>query len=255
MASTAVSGSSAGFTPTLLTSRVTVPSRSASTQAARWSRPRWGRPGSSTQPEATSSYSGNVGRISVGGCRTISPGGWCAANCPGSTALSPTPGPSAMTRPTVPGAGSSGSSSLTRKTVLVCNMPGTLATRTARSRNLAHSTVLAGHRPETRNPLSKPSAWKGATSTDLSSGSLMVNLHRGAAGWLMVYHIVVSTQDPLSANEFRDDERVTRVLRTGLAIADTREGGVGRPRNNCWPMWCREHSDAVIGGGMPEGAT
>src|SRR5664279_3969382 len=131
------------------------------------------------------------------------------------TALSPTTGPSAITRPTVPGAGSSGSSSRTRKTVLVCSIPGTLATLTASNRKRAHSTVLAGHRPDTRNPLSSPSAWKGDTSTDRSSDSLMVNLHRGAAVVLMVNHTRVGTQVPLSANDSRDDARVTLLLRIG----------------------------------------
>ena len=54
MASAAVSALPCGSMPTLLTRWVTVPSTSASTQAARWSRPRCGRPGRNTQPEATS---------------------------------------------------------------------------------------------------------------------------------------------------------------------------------------------------------
>ena len=78
---------------------------------------------------------------------------------------SPTTVPSAITRPTVPGAGSSGSSSRTPKIVVVDSNPGSEATRTATISSCAHSFVESGHRPETTNPFKDPPEWKGATST------------------------------------------------------------------------------------------
>lgn len=75
MAKTAVSGSLIGSMPTRLTMDVTVPSASASTHAARCSNPRWGRPGSRTQPEAAPAHSGSDGVVSDGGCNIISAGG------------------------------------------------------------------------------------------------------------------------------------------------------------------------------------
>src|SRR6478735_1717456 len=56
-------------------------------------------------------------------------------------------------------------SSHTRNTVLVISRPGTAAIRTARTRNLVHSTVSVGQRPISRNPDSAPSDTIGATST------------------------------------------------------------------------------------------
>ncbi len=78
---------------------------------------------------------------------------------------SPTTVPSASTRPTVPGAGSSGSSSRAPKIVVVASNPGSDATRTATISSCAHSFVESGHLPETTNPFNAPPAWKGATST------------------------------------------------------------------------------------------
>ena len=75
MAKIAVSGWLIGSTPTRLTIDVTVPSASASTHAARCSRPRWGRPGSSTQPDAAPEHSGSDGMVSDGGCSIRSAGG------------------------------------------------------------------------------------------------------------------------------------------------------------------------------------
>src|SRR5581483_7479464 len=131
----AVSGWLIGSTPTRLTIDVTVPSASASTHAARCSRPRCG-----------------------------SPGGVWSAKCPGATADSPTTGPSASTSPTVPGSGSSGKSSRTPKIVVVESNPGSDATRTATMSSCAHSLVESGQRPETTNPFSEPCEWNGATS-------------------------------------------------------------------------------------------
>src|SRR6185312_6983243 len=62
----AVSGWLIGSTPTRLTIDVTVPSDSASTHAARCSSPRWGRPGSSTHPDAAPLHSGSDGTVSDG---------------------------------------------------------------------------------------------------------------------------------------------------------------------------------------------
>ena len=53
-----------------------------------------------------------------------------------------------MTSPTVPGAGSSGSSSRAPKIVVVESNPGSEATRTATISSCAHSLVESGHRPE-----------------------------------------------------------------------------------------------------------
>src|SRR5580658_9593281 len=103
IAKIAVSGWLIGSTPTRLTIDVIVPSASASTQAARCSSPRYGRPGSSTQPEAAPLHSGSDGVVSDGGCSINSAGGWWSAKYPGGTADSPTTGPSASTKPTVPG--------------------------------------------------------------------------------------------------------------------------------------------------------
>src|SRR5277367_6400832 len=77
---------------------------------------------------------------------------------------SPTTGPSAKTRPTVPGAGASGSSSRTPNTVVVASNPGSDATLTATINNCAHSLVESGQRPEITNPFRAPREWKGATS-------------------------------------------------------------------------------------------
>src|ERR1700761_19379 len=77
---------------------------------------------------------------------------------------SPTTGPSAKTRPTVPGAGASGSSSRTPNTVVVGSNPGSDATLTATINSCAHSLVESGHRPEITNPFRAPREWKGATS-------------------------------------------------------------------------------------------
>ena len=79
MARIAVSGWLIGSTPTRLTMPVTVPSASASTQAARCSNPRWGRPGSSTHPEAAPEHSGSEGVVSDGGC-SINNAGGCGAS-------------------------------------------------------------------------------------------------------------------------------------------------------------------------------
>ena len=92
---------------------------------------------------------------------------------PGSRAPSPSTGPAEVTSPTVPGWGSSGTSSTARKTVVVGSSPGTAASRTARARNCAHSRVEAGHRPLTTNPRRDPPPWKGAIST---RGSTSVHL-------------------------------------------------------------------------------
>ena len=160
----AVSGWLIGSTPTRLTIDVTVPSASASTQAARCSSPRYGNPGRSTHPDAAPLHSGNDGVVSDGGCNIISAGGWWSAKCPGAMADSPTTGPSATTKPTVPGSGDSGNSSRAPKTVVVESNPGNEATRTATIRSWAHSFVESGHRPEITNPFSEPREWKGATS-------------------------------------------------------------------------------------------
>jgi hypothetical protein len=80
MARTAVSTSSFGSIPARVTMLITVPDRSASTQPARCASPRYGSPGSRTQPEATSSTSGSDGLVSDGGCSTKSPGGWVVWN-------------------------------------------------------------------------------------------------------------------------------------------------------------------------------
>src|ERR1700754_4664905 len=156
IAKIAVSGWLMGSTPTRLTIDVTVPSASASTHAARCSRPRYGSPGSSTQPDAAPMHSGSEGMVSDGGCSMSSAGGWCPAKCPGGTADSPTTVPSATTSPTVPGTGSSGSSSRAPKIVVVESNPGSEATRTATISSCAHSLVESGQRPETTNPLRDP---------------------------------------------------------------------------------------------------
>src|SRR5581483_1501887 len=160
----AVSGWLIGSTPTRLTIDVTVPSASASTHAARCSRPRCGSPGNSTHPDATPAHSGSEGTVSDGGCSIISAGGVWSAKCPGATADSPTTGPSASTSPTVPGSGSSGKSSRTPKIVVVESNPGSDATRTATMSSCAHSLVESGQRPETTKPFSEPCEWNGATS-------------------------------------------------------------------------------------------
>src|SRR5258708_40169064 len=77
---------------------------------------------------------------------------------------SPTTGPSARNRPTVPGAGASGSSSRTPNTVVVSSNPGSDATLTATINNCAHSLVESGQRPEITKPFRAPREWKGATS-------------------------------------------------------------------------------------------
>ena len=144
---------------------VIVPSASASTQAARCSSPRWGRPGSSRQPEAAPVHSGSEGVVSDGGCSRIRAGGCLSAKWPGGIAVSPTTVPSARTSPTVPGCGRSGSSSRTPKIVVVESNPGSDATRTATISSCAHSLVEFGHRPETTNPFRQPLEWNGAIST------------------------------------------------------------------------------------------
>src|SRR6476619_578316 len=156
MARIAVSGWLIGSTPTRLTIDVTVPSASASTQAARCSRPRCGSPGSSTQPDAAPVHSGSDGMVSDAGCGISSAGGRCSAKWPGGTADSPTTVPSATTSPTVPGTGSSGNSSWAPKIVVVESNPGSDATRTATISSCAHSLVESGQRPETTNPLRDP---------------------------------------------------------------------------------------------------
>src|ERR1700756_2670893 len=160
----ALSGWLIGSTPTRLTIEVTVPSPSAATQAARCSSPRCGNPGSSTHPDAAPAHSGSDGTVSDGGCSIIRAGGVWSAKYPGASAVSPTTGPSASTRPTVPGSGSSGRSSRTPKIVVVGSNPGSDATLTAMMSSCAHSFVESGHRPETTKPLSEPCEWKGATS-------------------------------------------------------------------------------------------
>src|ERR1700757_2793479 len=160
----AVSGWLIGSTPTRLTIEVTVPSASASTHAARCSSPRCGNPGSSTHPDAAPAHSGSDETVSAGGCSIIRAGGVWSAKYPGERAVSPTTGPSASTRPTVPGTGSSGRSSRTPKIVVVDSNPGSDATLTATMSSCAHSLVESGHRPETTKPLSAPCEWKGATS-------------------------------------------------------------------------------------------
>src|SRR4029450_6069022 len=90
MAKIALSGWLIGSPPTRLTIDVTVPSASASTQAARCSKPRYGSPGSSTHPDAAPVHSGSDGMVSEGGCSISSAGGWCSAKYPGGTADSPT---------------------------------------------------------------------------------------------------------------------------------------------------------------------
>src|SRR5277367_6765838 len=77
---------------------------------------------------------------------------------------SPTTGPSASTKPTVPGAGASGSSSRAPNTVVVFSNPGSDATLTATINSWAHSLVESGQRPEITNPFSAPREWNGATS-------------------------------------------------------------------------------------------
>lgn len=72
----AVSGWLIGSTPTRLTIEVMVPSASASTQAARCSNPKYGKPGSSTHPDAAPVHSGNDGIVSEGGCSISNAGGW-----------------------------------------------------------------------------------------------------------------------------------------------------------------------------------
>src|SRR3954470_919166 len=156
IAKIAVSGWLMGSTPTRLTIEVTVPSASASTHAARCSRPRCGSPGRSTQPDAAPVHSGSDGMVSEGGCSMSSAGGWCSAKCPGGTADSPTTVPSAKNSPTAPGPGSSGSSSRAPKIVVVESNPGSDATRTATISSCAHSLVESGQRPETTNPLRDP---------------------------------------------------------------------------------------------------
>ena len=126
----------------------------------------------------------------------------------------------AITSPTAPGWDDSGRSSRTRNTVLVGSMPGTLATRTASSRKRAHSTVLAGQRPDTRKPLSTPWAWKGDTSTEISSCSCIstsCSSHTGVGH--MVNHIGVGTQAPESANLMRH----MRVRTNGLIPGEPKE--------------------------------
>src|SRR6201998_1306851 len=71
--------------------------------------------------------------------------------------------PSANTRPTVPGTGSSGSSSRAPNTVVVESNPGNDATLTATISSWAHSLVESGQRPEITKPLSAPREWKGET--------------------------------------------------------------------------------------------
>src|ERR1700756_1123570 len=80
---------------------------------------------------------------------------------------SPTTGPSASTRPTVPGAGASGSSSRAPKTVVVFSNPGSDATLTATINSCAHSFVVSGQRPEITNPFRALREWNGDTSTAL----------------------------------------------------------------------------------------
>src|SRR6201984_2945770 len=72
--------------------------------------------------------------------------------------------PSANTRPTVPGTGSSGNSSRAPNTVVVESNPGNDATLTATISSWAHSLVESGQRPEITKPLSEPWEWKGTTS-------------------------------------------------------------------------------------------
>ena len=78
----AVSGWLIGSTPTRLTIEVMVPSDSASTQAARCSRPRCGRPGSSTHPDAAPEHSGSDGIVSEGGCSISRPAAGGPRNAP-----------------------------------------------------------------------------------------------------------------------------------------------------------------------------
>src|SRR6201996_5475183 len=76
---------------------------------------------------------------------------------------SPKTVPSASTRPTVPGSGSSGNSSRAPNTVVVESNPGNDATLTATIRSWAHSFVESGQRPEITKPFSAPREWKGET--------------------------------------------------------------------------------------------
>jgi hypothetical protein len=94
--------------------------------------------------------------VSDGGCNISRAGGWCSAKYPGGTADSPTTVPSATTRPTVFGSGSSGNSSRAPKIVVVESNPGKEATRTATINSCAHSFVESGQRPEITKPLSDP---------------------------------------------------------------------------------------------------
>src|ERR1700746_1552439 len=71
--------------------------------------------------------------------------------------------PSARTRPTVPGSGSSGNSSRAPNTVVVESSPGNDATLTATISSWAHYFVESGQRPEITNPFRAPRAWKGET--------------------------------------------------------------------------------------------
>ena len=75
IAKIAVSGWLMGSTPTRLTIDVIVPSASASTQAARCSSPRYGKPGSNTHPEAAPLHSGSDGVVSDGGWSISNAGG------------------------------------------------------------------------------------------------------------------------------------------------------------------------------------
>src|SRR5262249_11612394 len=116
----------------------------------------YGNPGSSTQPEAAPVHSGNDGVVSDGGCNINSAGGWRCAKYPGWVADSPNTVPSARTRPTGSGSGSSGNSSRATNTVVVESNPGKDATRTATMSNWAHSFVESGQRPEITNPFRAP---------------------------------------------------------------------------------------------------
>src|SRR5258707_14807811 len=76
---------------------------------------------------------------------------------------SPKTVPSASTRPTVPGSGSSGNSSRAPNTVVVESNPGNDATRTATMSSWADSFVESGQRPEITNPFRARREWNGAT--------------------------------------------------------------------------------------------
>src|SRR6516164_3700980 len=76
---------------------------------------------------------------------------------------SPNTVPSASTRPTVPGTGSSGNSSRAPNTVVVESNPGNDAILTATISSWAHSFVESGQRPEITNPFRAPREWKGET--------------------------------------------------------------------------------------------